>query len=51
MRMCSLIKKQYRELAQEHSYLTEIKEHWQRCERLEKQLEENEQLLKNRKRS
>ncbi len=41
--------KQYRELAQEHSYLSDVKEHWQRCERLKKQLEENEQLLKTEK--
>ena len=41
--------KQYRELAQEHAYLTEVKEHWQRCQRLEKQLEENDQLLRTEK--
>jgi peptide chain release factor 1 len=41
--------KQYRELAQEHSYLTEVKECWQRCESLKKQLEENQQLLKTEK--
>lgn len=41
--------KQYRELAQEHSYLSDVKEHWQRCERLKKQLEENEQLLRTEK--
>ncbi len=41
--------KQYRELAQEHSYLTEVKECWQRCESLSKQLEENQQLLKTEK--
>jgi peptide chain release factor 1 len=41
--------KQYRELAQEHSYLSEIKEQWQRYERLKRQLEENQQLLKTEK--
>lgn len=41
--------KQYRELAQEHAYLTEIKEHWQLCERLEKNLKEDEQLLRTEK--
>ena len=41
--------KQYRELAQEHAYLTEVKELWQRCERLEKQLEENDHLLRTEK--
>src|SRR3984957_2525500 len=41
--------KQYRELAQEHAYLTEVKEHWQRCERLQKQLEENDQLFRTEK--
>lgn len=41
--------KQYRELAQEHAYLTEVKEHWQRCESLGKQLEENDLLLRTEK--
>lgn len=41
--------KQYRELAQEHSYLTDIRDHWQLCQRLEKQLRENEQLLRTEK--
>src|SRR3984957_5737549 len=41
--------KQYRELAQEHSYLSEIRDEWQRGERLKKQLEENQQLLKTEK--
>ena len=41
--------KQYRELAQEHSYLTEVKDSWQRCESLKKQLEENQQLLRTEK--
>ena len=41
--------KQYRELAQEHAYLTEVKEHWQLCQRLEKHLQDNEQLLRTEK--
>jgi peptide chain release factor 1 len=41
--------KQYRELAQEHSYLSEIKEQWRQYESLKRQLEENEQLLKTEK--
>lgn len=41
--------KQYRELAQEHSYLMDVKEQWSSCERLEKQCFENEQLLKTEK--
>ncbi len=41
--------KQYRQLAQEHAYLTEIKEHWQLCERYQKQIAENQQLLKSEK--
>lgn len=41
--------KQYREYAQEHSYLSEIRDHWQRYERLKKQLEENQGLLKSEK--
>jgi len=41
--------KQYRELAQEHSYLRQVKEHWQRCEHLEKQIGENEQLKQSEK--
>ena len=41
--------KQYRELAQEHSYLSEIKDQWQQYERLKRQLEENQQLLKTEK--
>lgn len=38
--------KQYRSLAQEHAYLTSVKEAKQRLEDLEKQLEENQKLLK-----
>ncbi len=41
--------KQYRELAQEHAYLTEVKEQWQNCQNLEKQLNDNELLLKTEK--
>jgi peptide chain release factor 1 len=41
--------KQYRELAQEHSYLAEVKDYWQRYESLNKQLEENQQFLKTEK--
>jgi peptide chain release factor 1 len=41
--------KQYKELAQEHSYLSEVKEHWQRCEKLKKQIDGNELLLKTEK--
>ena len=41
--------KRYRELAQEHSYLFEVKDSWQRCEHLKKQLEENQQLYKTEK--
>ncbi|MES2344476.1 MAG: peptide chain release factor 1 [Chlamydiota bacterium] len=42
-------KKQYRELAQEHSYLTSVKEEKQRLEHLENQLAENQKLLKEEK--
>lgn len=41
--------KAYRELAQEHAHLSEVREQWQDCERLAKQLEENEQFLKTEK--
>ncbi len=41
--------KQYRELAQEHAYLSEIQEQWQKCETLKRQLEENLQLQKSEK--
>ncbi len=40
---------QYRELAQEHAYLTEVKDLWQRYEKAKKQLEENQLLLKSEK--
>lgn len=38
--------KQYRELAQEHSYLSEVKEHATRIAKLEKQLLESQELSK-----
>lgn len=37
--------KQYRELAQEHAHLSAVKEQWQHCERLEKQIRDNEEML------
>ena len=44
-----LDKKRYRELTQEHAYLLELKEHWQRLEQCQKQLEESKELLKKEK--
>jgi peptide chain release factor 1 len=41
--------KLYRELAQEHAYLTDVKDHWQRVETQKRQLEENLQLQKTEK--
>lgn len=41
--------KRYQELAQEHSYLSEIKDKWLLCEDLQKQLLENQSLLKEEK--
>src|SRR5579885_1280158 len=41
--------KQYRALAQEHSYLSEIKEVWQLYLRIQKQLEENQALIREEK--
>lgn len=41
--------KRYQELAQEHSYLSEIKDKWLLCEDLQKQLEESQNLLKEEK--
>jgi peptide chain release factor 1 len=38
--------KQYRELTQEHSYLSEIKETWTKIQEAEKHIEEDEKLLK-----
>ena len=41
--------KKYRELAQEHAYLTQVKEQWQYTQTLAKQIEENGMLLKAEK--
>lgn len=41
--------KTYQKLAQEHSYLSEIKDKWLLCENLQKQLQENQSLLKEEK--
>jgi peptide chain release factor 1 len=41
--------KQFRALAQEHSYLTQIKEAWSLLTRLQKQLKENHELIKSEK--
>ena len=41
--------KKYRELAQEHAYLAQVKEQWQHIQGLSKQIEENGILLKNEK--
>jgi peptide chain release factor 1 len=41
--------KTYRELAQEHAYLTQVKEQWQHIQSLAKQIEENGILLKTEK--
>lgn len=38
--------KAYRELAQEHAYLLEVKNVWEEQRRLEKQLDDNRQMLK-----
>jgi peptide chain release factor 1 len=38
--------KQYRELAQEHAYLADVKGHSELCTKLEKQIADNEQLLR-----
>lgn len=40
---------QYRELAQEHAYLTEVKEQWQKYQNCLKQLEENQLLQRTEK--
>jgi peptide chain release factor 1 len=42
-------KKSYKELAQEHSYLNEIKEEWQKVEELKRQLQDSQKLLKEEK--
>jgi peptide chain release factor 1 len=39
--------KEYRELTQEHSYLSEIKDVWEKIKQSEKRLQEDELLLKN----
>ena len=39
--------KQYRELTQEHSYLSEIKEVWHKIQEAEKHLQEDEKLIKS----
>lgn len=41
--------KEYRELTQEHAYLSEIKEAWNSLQALQKQKEENGELLKSEK--
>ena len=41
--------KKYRELTQEHSYLSEIKNAWEELEKYQKQLEEDRTLLKSEK--
>lgn len=38
--------KQFRALAQEHAYLTDIKEMWLRCDSLQKQISDSQALLK-----
>lgn len=40
---------QYRELAQEHAYLAEVKDQWQKCQTYQKQFEENLALQKTEK--
>lgn len=44
-----LDKKRYRELAQEHAYLLQVKEYGQRLEQFQKQLDESKELLKKEK--
>ncbi len=39
--------KTYRELTQEHSYLSSIKEEWDRLQKFQRQLSEDKQLIKN----
>ena len=41
--------KRYKELAQEHSYLSEVKDYWDRYTSFERQLEESQALLKSEK--
>ena len=42
-------REQYRALTQEHYYLSQVKEKWERCSKLQKQLEENQALVKAEK--
>lgn len=42
-------REQYRALTQEHYYLSQVKEKWERCNKLQKQLEENQALIKAEK--
>ncbi len=42
-------REQYRALTQEHYYLSQVKEKWERCNKLQKQLEENQALVKAEK--
>src|SRR6185503_11448433 len=44
-----LDKKRYRELAQEHAYLLQVKEYGNRLEALHRQLDESKELLKKEK--
>ena len=41
--------KTYRELTQEHAYLSQVKDQWQNLQALQKQVEENHLLLKSEK--
>ncbi len=38
--------KKYRDLSQEHSYLSTLREEWEKCQAYQKQLADNEDLLK-----
>lgn len=42
-------KQQYRALATEHSYLSQVKNAWQKCEKFQKQLEESQALSREEK--
>ncbi len=42
-------REQYRALTQEHFYLSQVKEKWERCAKLQKQLEENRALVREEK--
>lgn len=41
--------KQYRECAQEHAYLSQVKQNWEETMRLRKQLQDNQELLQQEK--